>query len=129
MFENPLVRLDTKYDIASLTKVTGTLAALVNLFDGKRFNIDDPVTKFIPEYDNNKKRDTTIKNLLLHNAGLPADAPESVRTSKSTVIDYIITCKLDNPIGTVFVYSDLSFILLGEIVERITKQKLEAYLH
>lgn len=48
LFENPIVRLDTKFDIASLTKVTGTLAGLVNLFDGKRFNIDDPVTKFIP---------------------------------------------------------------------------------
>jgi CubicO group peptidase (beta-lactamase class C family) len=48
LFENPIVRLDTKFDIASLTKVTGTLAALVNLFDGKRFAIDDLVTKFIP---------------------------------------------------------------------------------
>lgn len=75
LFSNPSVTLDTKYDIASLTKVTGTLAAVLNLYESKRLNIDDLVTKYIPDYDNNKKRDTTLKNLLLHNAGLPADAP------------------------------------------------------
>lgn len=75
IFTIPSVHLETKYDIASLTKVTGTLAALVNLYDAKHFGIDDLVSKYIPEYDNNKKRETTIRNLLLHNAGLPADAP------------------------------------------------------
>lgn len=129
VFSFPWVVLDTKYDIASLTKVTGTLAAIVNLYDAKRIGIDDLVIKYIPDYDNNKKRDTTIRNLLLHNAGLPADAPEKVRTSKQDVIDYIITCKLENPVGTEFVYSDLSFILLGEIVEKITKKALVDYIH
>ena len=75
VFSSPLVSLDTKYDIASLTKVSGTLAAIVNLYESKRIGIDDLVTKYIPDYDNNKKRDTKIRNLLLHNAGLPADAP------------------------------------------------------
>lgn len=75
VFSSPLVSLDTKYDIASLTKVSGTLAAIVSLYDSKRIGIDDLVTKYIPDYDNNKKRDTKIRNLLLHNAGLPADAP------------------------------------------------------
>ena len=94
VFSSSLVSLETKYDIASLTKVTGTLAAVVNLYDSKRLGIDDLVTKYIPDYDNNKKRDTTIRNLLLHNAGLPADAPENVRKSKKDVIEYSITCRL-----------------------------------
>ena len=44
-------------------------------------------------------------------------------------MEYIYYTKLDNPVGTVFVYSDLSFILLGEIIERITKQTLQSYIN
>jgi CubicO group peptidase (beta-lactamase class C family) len=71
----PPVTMETRYDLASLTKVVGTLSAIMHLYDDKKLNVDDPVSKFIPEYDNNLKRNTTIKNLLLHNAGLLPDYP------------------------------------------------------
>jgi CubicO group peptidase (beta-lactamase class C family) len=127
LYEQP-VTLDTKYDLASLTKVVGTLTAIMHLYDDRKLNITDPVSKFIPEYDNNMKRNTTIQNLLLHNAGLLPDYPGALPATKDEVMTWIYFCKLDYPIGTKFVYSDLSFILLGEIVERITKKTLDGYL-
>jgi len=54
----------------------------MRLYNESRFNLQDKVKKFIPEYDNNNKSDTTIQNLLLHNAGLAPDHPDPAHTSK-----------------------------------------------
>jgi CubicO group peptidase (beta-lactamase class C family) len=62
--------MDTRYDLASLTKVVGTFSAIMHFCDDRKFDIEDPVSKFIPEHGNNIKPNTTIKNLLLHNAEL-----------------------------------------------------------
>ena len=110
----------TVFDIASLTKVSATLSSVMRLYDLGRFDLDDPVIKFIPEYDSNGKESTTIKNLLLHNAGLAPDHPDPVHSSKYDIIKWIFNSNLTYPIGTKMVYSDLSFILLGLLVERIT---------
>lgn len=66
---------NTKYDVASITKIMATTLAIMNLHSGKRINLTDPVSKYIQDYDSNKKGDTTVANLLLHNAGLPYDYP------------------------------------------------------
>lgn len=124
----PPVTLETRYDLASLTKVVGTLAAVMHLYDDKLLGVNDLVSKYVPEYDNNLKRNTTIKNLLLHNAGLLPDYPGPLPSTPQEVMDFIYFCKLDYPIGTKFVYSDLSFLMLGEIVQRITKRTLPDYL-
>lgn len=68
-----------------------------------------------------------VKNLLLHNAGLLPDYPGTLPKTKKEVMDWTYNCTLYYPIGTKFVYSDLSFILLGEIVERVTGEKLQDY--
>lgn len=124
----PLVNLDSKWDLASLTKVVGTLSAVMHLYDDKKIHVDDLVTKFVPEYDNNMKRNTTIKNLLLHNAGLLPDYPGTLPATPQEVMNFIYFCKLENPVGTKFVYSDLSFLMLGEIVQRVTNRTLDNYL-
>jgi CubicO group peptidase (beta-lactamase class C family) len=67
------VQFDTKYDMASVTKVMATTFDVMNAVGGGRMKVDDLVVKYIPNYDTNKKGNTTIKNLLLHNAGLPFD--------------------------------------------------------
>ncbi len=72
------------------------------------------MTKYLPAYDNNLKRNTTLRNLLLHNAGLPPDPPSDLHGDQ--VLNWTMNCKLDNPVGTKYVYSDLSFIVLGAIV-------------
>lgn len=65
----------TKYDVASVTKVMATTFAIMNLVSSGSIKLDDLVSKYVTNYDTNKKGNTTIKNLLLHNAGLPYDYP------------------------------------------------------
>lgn len=124
-FGSPAVNNDTFYDIASLSKVTGTLACIIELVDQGKLSVDDLVSKHIPEYGNNGKQPTIVQNLLLHNAGLLPDYPGKLPDSKQKVMDFIYNCKLESPIGTKFVYSDLSFILLGEITERLMGMPLD----
>lgn len=118
---------DTIFDIASLSKVTGALCCIMTLVDTNKISVNDPVIKYVPEYNNNGKENTTIKNLLLHNAGLIPDYPGNNPNNKTQVMEWLYKCKLDYPIATKFVYSDLSFILLGEIAERVSGQKLEDF--
>jgi len=66
------VQKNTIYDLASLTKVVATTTAAMICYDRKLLSLDDPVTKYIPSFNTNGKENITIKNLLLHNSGLPA---------------------------------------------------------
>lgn len=66
---------DTLYDMASCTKVVAATSAVMKLYDMGLIQLEDKITKWVPEADNNGKGDITIKNLLLHNAGLPPDCP------------------------------------------------------
>lgn len=77
---------DTIFDIASLSKVTGALSCIMHLADTKKISVDDLVTKYVPEYNNNGKENTTIKNLLLHNAGLIPDYPGNNPNNKTQVM-------------------------------------------
>lgn len=81
-FGSPSFENDTIFDIASLSKVTGTLGCIMQLADTGLLSVNDLVTKFIPEYKNNGKENTTIKNLLLHNAGLLPDYPGTLPKTK-----------------------------------------------
>jgi CubicO group peptidase (beta-lactamase class C family) len=74
-FHDVEVSNDTKYDIASVTKVMATTLGIMNLVSSSSIKLDDLVSKYITNYDTNKKGNTTIANLLLHNSGLPYDYP------------------------------------------------------
>lgn len=76
------MQVDTMFDIASLTKVTATLSCIMHLYDMGAIDIEDKVVEYIPEYGNNGKERTTLKNLLLHNAGLPEDPPQKGYNTK-----------------------------------------------
>lgn len=66
---------DTMYDVASLTKTMGTASAILSLWESGLLSLDDHVTKYIPQYGNGGKNNTTITHLLLHSAGLLYDYP------------------------------------------------------
>lgn len=104
-----------------------TTLAIMNMASSNSIKLDDLVSKYIENYDTNKKGNTTIKNLLLHNAGLPYDYPGALPKNQSDVIDYIRFAKPAYPIGTQFHYSNLGFLLLSKIVEKITNKTFEAY--
>lgn len=104
-----------------------TTLAIMNMASSNSIKLDDLVSKYIENYDTNKKGNTTIKNLLLHNAGLSYDYPGALPKNQSDVIDYIRFAKPAYPIGTQFHYSNLGFLLLSKIVEKITNKTFEAY--
>src|SRR2546422_2017614 len=67
------MRMDTIFDIASLTKVVATTTAVMQLVEQGKVRLNDPVVKYIPEFGQNGKGDITVRDLLTHFSGLPPD--------------------------------------------------------
>lgn len=118
----------TLYDLASLTKVVATTTAAMICYDRKLFSLEDKVVKYIPEFGANRKENITIKNLLLHNSGLPAWKKFYGRglTSKD-VIKEIYNSELEYKTGEKTLYSDLGIITLGKIIEKVTAKSLDKF--
>jgi CubicO group peptidase (beta-lactamase class C family) len=97
-------------------------------YDRKLFSLDDPVVKYIPEFGVNGKENITIKNLLLHNTGLPAWKKfyETCK-NKEAVLKEIYSSELEYPPGGKTVYSDLGIITLGKIIEKVTGKSLDEF--
>ena len=118
---------DTIFDLASLTKVVATTSSLMKLFEQGKFRLNDKVTDYIPEFQGGKS-DITIRNLLTHFSGLKPDVPlEPVWSGYDTGIKLATTDPPAGPPTARFVYSDINFELLGEIVHRISGQSLADY--
>lgn len=112
--------LATIYDLASLTKplVTGMLLAL--LFERGRIELDKPVAAYLEEFDVDDKRAVTVRHLLTHTSGLPAWQPLYLSTDGGRVLSHIAAQPLERPPGARVVYSDLGFITLGLLAQRVT---------
>lgn len=124
----PSVTDGSMFDIASVTKVVATTSAIMLLYENKRIDIYDKVSKYIPEFANNGKENITILNLLLHNSGLKAWIPfYKTCTTAQQALDIIYNVNLEYTPETKFVYSDLNAVLLGIIVERVTFMGLDEY--
>ena len=146
----------TLYDIASITKSVATTLAVMKLYDEKKIKLKDTVAKFLPYYSGSDKAKITVDELLTHTSGLPAFLSFS-RDFANDSIRYIWLNDIYTPVFNVkiadqlylneeyinvmrreirdcklkpkkYLYSDLSFVILKEIVEQITQQKLEDYL-
>jgi len=129
--------LDTVFDLASLTKVVATTSSLMALLDEGRLRLRDPAARFWPEFGRNGKEGVTVRHLLTHTSGLPAwenywkklAAPEGppVQDLREQLLAEVAAAGLRQPPDTRFVYSDLGFIALGEIVRRAAGEALERY--
>jgi uncharacterized protein YbbC (DUF1343 family)/CubicO group peptidase (beta-lactamase class C family) len=118
---------DTIFDLASLTKVVATTTALMQLFEQGKLRINDKLTDYIPEFQGGKS-DITLRNLFTHFSGLKPDVPLAHPWSGyQTGIKLACTNPPDGPPGARFVYSDINFILLGELVHRLSGQTLADY--
>ncbi len=114
---------NTVFDLASLTKVTATLPVVLRLLEKGYFRLDDPIAGFLPEYPHPEVR---IRHLLAHNAGYPPGEKLWGRGwSRSEALDHIARLAPTNPPGGAVVYSDISFQLLGYLVERLTGRRLD----
>lgn len=119
---------NTIYDLASVTKVIATTSAIMKLYDAGKLDLNAAVASIIPEFAVNDKGDITIMNLLLHNSGLTAWTPfYQLYTTPEEVRNAIYTCTKEYPTGTQTIYSDYNAVLLGDIVEKVTGQKLDKY--
>ncbi|MGD0446077.1 MAG: sodium/solute symporter [Edaphobacter sp.] len=124
--------VDTIFDMASLTKCLVTATAVLQLYEEKKLGLDDPVVKYLPEFGANGKQGVTVRELLTHYSGLPEDislkdewglsAPD-----KAEGIRRAMNATLYGPPGVTFKYSDINFITLGALVEKISGQPLNIY--
>jgi uncharacterized protein YbbC (DUF1343 family)/CubicO group peptidase (beta-lactamase class C family) len=117
----------TIFDVASLTKVVATTSSLMKLFEQGKFQLNDKITTYIPEFQDGKSA-ITIRNLFTHFSGLKPDVPLNLPwTGYETGIRLACTTPPGGPPGASFVYSDINFILLGELVHRLSGQPLNEY--
>jgi CubicO group peptidase (beta-lactamase class C family) len=118
----------TLFDMASLTKVIGTTTSIMLLVDKGLIKVNDPVGKYIEAFDTGAKKAITIRNLLTHTAGLIEWYPLFYFSSdKETTYKVIGELPLKYPVGKQRRYSDLGFILLQEIIEKISGMPLNQF--
>ena len=119
---------DTVFDMASITKPMATATSVMLLIERGQLRLSDKVTSFLPEFAANDKEPITIHDLLIHHSGLLADnAIGDYDQGPVEAVKRLCELKLLNPIGTKFVYTDVNFILLGEIVQRVSGKSVHEF--
>ena len=119
---------DTIFDMASLTKCLATTTSIMKLMGEGKVRLNDPISRYIPEFGVNGKQDITIRMLMTHYSGLPPDLDLRLPwTGKDTAFRMIVDEKPTLPPGARFVYSDINYEILGFVVERLTGQTLDQY--
>ena len=134
--DSPAVAENTVYDLASLTKPIVTATCAMLLVDSGKLDLDSPVSAYLPEFIDESSEFTdsefvirekvTIRHLLSHTSGLPAYEKFFLRVRKKEhVIQEACSIRIKQPLFYRTVYSDIGFILLGEIIERISGKTLD----
>ena len=127
---------DTIFDLASLTKSVATTTAFLQLYEHGLVRIDEPVQTYLPDFnptDDPRRSQVTVRMLLTHTSGIsgdlsldgpwglgPADKAEGVRRALAARVEF-------DP-GEIFHYSDINFIIIGALVEKITDEPLDVYV-
>jgi len=120
---------DTIFDAASLTKVVATTPAVMLLVERGQIKLNAAVTNYIPEFTGDGKELVSVRQLLTHTSGLPPDIEtKSDWHGQAEAIRKARAMKLQSQPGTDFKYSDINFLLLGEIVQRVSKTPLEVFV-
>jgi len=120
--------VDTIFDLASLTKVIATNTAVMQLVERGKVRVNDPVAKYLPEFAANGKEDISIRDLLTHYSGLPPDLDLTKEwRGKDSAYQMAFAEKPVFPPGSQFLYSDVNFIVVGALVERVSGQSLQEY--
>lgn len=123
------MRVETRFDLASLTKVVATLPAILQLIDRGDIDLDQPAAEILPSLSEDPaKRAITVRHLLSHTSGLPAWLPVYLdQTGPDAYTAAIASAPLESTPSTEVVYSDLGFILLGEVVRAVTGCDVATY--
>jgi CubicO group peptidase (beta-lactamase class C family) len=121
----PLLDEQTIFDLASLTKVIATTPAVMKLLDEGKISLTDPLSRWFPEFKGSERESITILNLLTHTSGL-ADFDMSREQAMETAVRRAAAEKGQQR-GSGFKYADINFILLGELVHRVSGRTLDAF--
>jgi len=123
-----VMTLDTVFDLASLTKVIATTTAVMQLIEQGKVRLNDPVAKYLPEFAQNGKDDITVRQLLTHYSGLEPDLDLKTHwDGKETAYRMAFADTPEDPPGSRFSYSDINFIVLGALIERVSGEPLDEY--
>jgi uncharacterized protein YbbC (DUF1343 family)/CubicO group peptidase (beta-lactamase class C family) len=119
---------NTVFDVASLTKVVATATSIMILVERGRVRLNDPVSNYIPELKGEGRERITIEHLLTHRSGYAPDFDLKERwTGYDEAIKRLVKEPLKNPAGARFVYSDIGYIALGEVVRRVSGTTLDLF--
>lgn len=121
--------VDTIFDVASLTKVVATTTAIMKLFEQGKLRLNDPVEYYLPEFTGEGREKITVRDLLTHFSGLRPDLDldppwQGYETGIKLALQEVPVVEP----GTQFIYSDINFLLLGEIVRRLSGKPLDVYV-
>lgn len=120
--------VDTVFDIASLSKIVATTSGMMKLFEQGKVRMSDPVTAYLPEFQGGESA-VTVRDLMTHFSGLRPDLDlEPVWSGYDLGIRKALGDKPAGPPAVKFVYSDINFILLGEIIHRLSGQPENEYV-
>ncbi|QHC36756.1 serine hydrolase [Komagataeibacter xylinus] len=119
---------DTVFDMASLTKAVITAPSVMQLWEQGRFRLDDPVSRYLPQFAAAGKATITIRHLLTHYSGLPPDLDlKHPWQGRDAAFRLTMAAAPSQPPGRSFIYSDINFITLGFLVEKLSGMTLDAY--
>lgn len=119
---------DTIFDVASLTKVVATAPAVLLLWERGRLSLDAPIATYLPEFRRSAFRGVTVRQVLTHTAGFPELPPMDVlRAGFPKAAALLARGELQFSPGTSFRYSDTGFIVLGELVRRVSGEPLDQF--
>lgn len=131
------MQFDTMFDLASLTKIVATAPAIMQLVESGKINLDTPVAQVWPAFGKRGKAQITVKELLTHTSGLPATLPHPKGQKltdaypwqgKERALIQIENLPIKNAPGTTFLYSDVNFMVLAYLVEKISKEPFDQYV-
>ena len=119
---------DTVFDLASITKPTSTATSIAMLCQHGLIDVDEPVSKYLPEFTGHKKETITLRQCLVHTSGLtPDNALSDYNDGTELAWKRICELNLRSAPGEKFAYSDVGFIVLGKIVERVSGMPLDQF--
>ncbi len=122
--------LDTLFDLASLTKPIATACSVMKLMEPGKIELDTPVAHYLPEFGANGKEAVTVTDLLLHQGGLiPDNALGDYDHGPEAAWEKICGLSLRQSPGEKFVYTDVGFIVLGQLVSRVDGRPLDEFSH
>lgn len=119
---------DTVFDLASLTKPIATATSVMLLVERQQLALDEPVAKYLPEFGQAGKQVITVRQLLTHQGGLIADNPiDDFANGPEQAFQRIFAANATCEPATRFIYSDVGFMVLGELVRRVSGEDLHQF--